>query len=213
MLANNFRVAMHNTIAIASYDRPDLTNPPGHEWLIVERSGTDGEVLTISDAGGAPAAPPATAPAGLTENNSMYGVLLYENEHGNDAVFLLVRHLPAGGSVPGDFFPADGCARVSETCGGLHLRTAGRHAHDGDGNDIPDPAPNQGFSWHFDAWRVNWPNETYTKGLKWWLCLWRFIFPWPWCWRWYFRRFVAVKATTVVDKKLPDPTSFRAPRG
>ena len=29
MLATNFRVAMHNTIAMASYDRPDLTNPRG----------------------------------------------------------------------------------------------------------------------------------------------------------------------------------------
>jgi hypothetical protein len=34
MLAASFRVAMHNTIAMASYDRPDLTNPPGNEWLI-----------------------------------------------------------------------------------------------------------------------------------------------------------------------------------
>ncbi len=45
MLATNFRVAMHNTIRIApSYDRPDLTNPPGNEWLIVERSGAAVEV-------------------------------------------------------------------------------------------------------------------------------------------------------------------------
>lgn len=118
MLATNFRVAMHNTIRIApSYDRPDLTNPPGNEWLIVERSGADGEVLTISDAGTAPGTPPATAPDGLSENNSMFGVLLHENEIGDDAVFVLARHLPPGGTVPGSFFPADGYARVSETCG------------------------------------------------------------------------------------------------
>lgn len=99
MLATNFRVAMHNTIRIApSYDRPDLTNPPGNEWLIVERSGADGEVLTISDAGTAPGTPPATAPDGLSENNSMFGVLLHENEIGDDAVFVLARHLPPGGT-------------------------------------------------------------------------------------------------------------------
>ncbi len=145
MLATNFRVAMHNTIRIApSYDRPDLTNPPGNEWLIVERSGADGEVLTISDAG--PILGTATAPDGLSENNSMFGVLLHENEIGNDAVFVLARHLPVGGTVPGSFFPADGYARVSETCAGLHLRAAGRHAHDAAGDDIPDPAPGQGFS-------------------------------------------------------------------
>ncbi len=212
MLATSFRVAMHNTIAMASYDRPDLTNPPGNEWLIVERSGADGEVLTISDAGSAPGTPPATAPDGLAENNSMFGVLLHENEIGNDAVFLLVRHLPASGAVPGSFFPADGYARVSETCAGLHLRSAGRHAHDGAGNDIPDPAPGQGFSWHFDAWRVVWSNEVFTRSLYWWICWWRFFFPWPWCWRWFFRQTVVIKTTTVVDARLPSPTSFWKPK-
>ena len=209
MLASNFRVAMHNTIAMATYSRPDLTNPPGNEWLIVERSGADGEVLTISDAGGASSTPPATAPAGLAENNSMYGVLLHEGEIGNDAVFLLVRHLPTGGVVPGSFFPVDGYARVSETCAGLHLRVAGRHAHDAGGNDIPDPGPGVGFSWHFDAWRVVWSNEAYTRTLYWWHCWLRFIFPWPWCWRWFFRRRVEIDTTVTVNPNLPSPKSFR----
>ncbi len=212
MLANNFRVAMHNTIAMASYLRPDLTNPPGNEWLIVERSGADGEVLTISDAGSAPDTRPASAPDGLAENNSMFGVLLHENEIGNDAVFLLVRHLPAGAAVPGSFFPADGYARVSETCGGLHIRTAGRHAHDGGGNDIPDPAPGQGISWHFDAWRLVWSNEVYSRTLSRWRCWWRFIFPWPWCWRWFFRPPVAFKTIPLANPDLPSLTSFRKPK-
>ena len=212
MVATNFRVAMHNTIAMATYDRPDLTNPPGNEWLIVERSGADGEVLTISDAGGAPETPPAAAPDGLVENNSMFGVLLHENEIDNDAVFLLVRHLPASGSVPGSFFPADGYARVSETCSGLHLRSAGRHAHDGAGNDIPDPGPGQGFSWHFDAWRRVWSNEVFTPSFRWWYCWWRCFFPWPWCCWWFFRRPVLVATTTLVNPKLPSPQLFREPK-
>ena len=212
MLATNFRVAMHNNISFASYTRPDQTNNPGNEWLIVERSGADGEVLTISDAGGAGPSPPASAPDGLTENNSMYGLLLHENEIGNDAVFLLVRHIPPGGTVPGTFFPVDGYARVSEPCSGLQLRAAGHHAHDAAGNDIPNPGPGVGFSWHFDARRVPWTPESFVPASPWWLCWWRFIFPWPWCWRWFFFQPANI-ARTGLAESLPTLETFRKPRG
>ena len=127
MLATSFRVAMHNTIAMASYDRPDLTNPPGNEWLIVERSGADGEVLTISDAGTAPGTPPATAPDGLAENNSMFGVLLHENEIGNDAC--LRRRRPGRG--------LGRCGRRRRRC--RRGRGAGA-GHGGDSDDGPRAA-------------------------------------------------------------------------
>ena len=94
----------------------------------------------------------------------------------------------------------------------LHLRAAGRHAHDAAGDDIPDPAPGQGFSWHFDAWRLVWSNEVYTRSLYWWHCWWRFIFPWPWCWRWFFRRPVKFTPTTLVDTERPSPTSVWKPK-
>lgn len=213
MLADNFKIAMYNTIAMASYDRPDLTNPPGSEWLIVERSGADGEFLTISDAGYVGDPPPASAPAGIVENNSMCGVLLHEDESGEDAVFLLVRHLPPGGSVPGSFFPADGYARMSHTCAGVLLRAAGRHAHDSSGDDIPNPGPGEGFSWHFDAEKVSWAGEEYPTVFTRWPCWWRFLFPWPWCWRHFFRRPVLIERGLPFDPDIFSPAEFRAQSG
>lgn len=188
MVARNLRVAMHNILALAPYERPDNRGGPLIEWLVVERSGADGERLTISDAGSAPSTAPADAPSGLTPNNTMYGLLLHENEIGDDAVFLLARHLPAGVTVEGSFFPADGYARLSSYCFGLQLRAAGRHAHDGAGQDIPDPAPGEGLSWHFDAKRVRWVNESYVRTFRFFYCFWYWICPWHWYWYWFWRR-------------------------
>lgn len=204
MIDKSFKVAMHNRITTAGYFTPHLTGSPGAEWLIVERSGVDGEILTISDAGGAPTVPPAEAPATLTENNSMFAVLLYEENR--EAVFLLIRHLPAGATVSGNFFPVDGCVRLTEECNGLFMRASGRHAHDAVRNDIPNPPnpPDPGtsvFSWHFDAKRINWVNQNFTSSISFIACLWRWIFPWWYCWRrWpFFRPFQTWKTDRVAD--------------
>lgn len=184
MLDKSFKVAMHNVIAMAGYFTPHNTNPPGNEWLIVERTGASGEIITISDAGPAPSTTPSDAPASLVENNSMYGVLLYEEDR--EAVFLLVRHLPTGASVPGSFFPADGCVRLTESCNGFFMRASGRHAHDASRNDIPDPPPGGGpgiFAWHFDAKRVNWANQNFTSSISFITCIWRWLWPWWYCHR------------------------------
>ena len=204
MLDQSFKVAMHNAIAMAGYFTPHNILNSGHEWLIVERSGSEGDILTISDAGGATSVPPTDAPASLSENNSMYGILLYEEER--EAVFLLVRHLPAGGIVPGSFFPADGCAILTEECNGFFMRASGRHAHDATGNDIPNPpVGGPGFAWHFDAKRVNWVNQNFTSSVSFFSCIWRWIWPWWYCRRrWPFFRVIA-KLPTV---KSTDFTSI-----
>ncbi len=176
MLLRNFKVAMHNEIGIApDYFRPHVITIISHEWLIVERYGTEGEMLTISDAGSSPSTAPSQAPAGLSPNNTMFGVLLHEDSANNEAVFLMVRHLPTGESVPGSFFPVDGCVRIVDC--GMVMRTGGRHAHNAGGEDNPDPSPGQGFAWHFNAKRVRWVDENYSRTL-WQIirCWWPFIF-------------------------------------
>ena len=176
MLGNNFKIALHNELGLAfDYFNPHLINLILYEWLIVERSGPNGEKLTISDAGTAPTTRPPDAPDDLSPINSMFGILLYESADKNEATFLLVRHLPSGESVPGSFFPVDGCVSLVKDCGVI-MRTAGRHAHDSDGNDIPNPTVGLGMAWHFKASKVNWANENFSRTI--WeilICYWRAI--------------------------------------
>ncbi len=206
MLDISFKVAMHNVIAMAGYFTPHNANAPGNEWLIVERSGDSGEIITISDAGGAPSNPPAEAPSSLVEINSMYGVLLYEED--KEAAFLLVRHLPAGAQLPGMFFPADGCVRLTEDCKGFFMRASGRHAFDVNRNDIPNPLPPYAqqpgdsiFAWHFDAKRVNWVNQNFTSSISFIYCILRWLWPWWHCYRrWPFIRVLpSLKKASATD--------------
>lgn len=164
-MKNSFRIAMCNSLRLGPYQRPDASDRSALEWLIVGRSGPDGEILTISDTGTPKSSDSEDAPDALSENNSIVGLLA---EPGEDMPkFLLVRHMPPGLTVPGTFFPADGAAELTQGPDGLRLRVFGRHAHrveQVDGklilHDVPSPQPpfENAFNWHFDAEERPWVN-------------------------------------------------------
>lgn len=150
---------MSNSLRLAKYRSPFSIEQSTNEWLIVERFGSNGEFITISDAGAIVGSPDA-APDGITPSNSMHGVLLRETD--DEAVFLLARHLTDEASVEGRFFPADGYARLSRINGQLTLEASGRHAHQESGGqlqDVPDPQVGDGMAWHFDAKQVQWSGQ------------------------------------------------------
>jgi hypothetical protein len=163
MIQKLFRVAMSNSLGMASYMTPATVQGRGREWLIVARSG-DGKYIEISDSGEI-VGEGLSAPDEITPNNTMFGILLREAE--SEAVFLLVRHLPFSASVTGRFFPVDGYVSIVRSEGNLGLHASGRHAHS-EGNingtdvlyDIPFPAPGAGRAWHFDAKYVPWGGES-----------------------------------------------------
>jgi hypothetical protein len=165
MNPQNFKIAMVNELGLAAYERPHNIMRQIKEWLIVTRSGQNGDLLSVSDAGGITTVPDR-APDDISPQNTMYGLLLRENSE-KGAVFLLVRHLPVGTNVEGTFFPVDGYARIYSEDGVLMLEASGRHAHsrgERDGrdvlHDVPHPAPGDGMAWHFSAFRLPWSRET-----------------------------------------------------
>ena len=167
MIAETFRTPMLNTLRVGPYDSPHRTNPPVQEWLIAARSGAGGIYLIISDTASPVEGGGMSAPDALKERNSIVAVLAEDRE--NAPQFLMVRHLPAGVSIPGRFFPADGMAELREDRTGLRLAAFGRHAHSRgsiDGqmllHDIPNPAPNAegALNWHFAADERPWTTVT-----------------------------------------------------
>ena len=106
----NFSIAMHNELRRASYDQPANRGTPLYEFLIVQRPG--GDILTISDAGGADEAPPPKAPDHIRPNNTLIGTLIARDTERGEEIFIFNRHAPENLAVPGDFFPADGFAVI-----------------------------------------------------------------------------------------------------
>ncbi|MGC4410933.1 hypothetical protein D4A92_22975 (plasmid) [Rhizobium rosettiformans] len=163
MTPDNFRIAMLNSLRVGPYDAPHQTNAPVEEWLIAERRGPAGEYLIISDTATPVARDTQAAPDNLSEQNSIFAILA-ENS-ADRPQFLMLRHLPAGVTVPGRFFPADGMAVVHMDGSKLQLTAIGRHAHsrgsvDGESvlYDVPHPAPNAegALNWHFLAQQQAW---------------------------------------------------------
>lgn len=154
-------IKMYNKLGLAKYESPAVLTSNAAEWLIVTLSPT-GDIITISDAGAAPAEEPPAAPDSLLPNNTITGILIRE---GGDTggTFILVRHLPDNMSVAGTFFPADGYAKLYTDGSRIFLEASGRHAHSiGEHNgapvlhDCPLPAPGdtKALAWHFDAHNV-----------------------------------------------------------
>ncbi|WP_422370152.1 hypothetical protein [Hoeflea sp.] len=167
MMKNSFRIAMCNSLRLGPYQEPDASDRTALEWLIVERSGPDGKILTISDTGTPKSSDSEDAPDGLSENNSILGLLAEADEAAHR--FLLVRHSPPGVTVPGTFFPADGTAQFTQGPDGLRLRVFGRHAHRAEQvngklvlHDVPFPQPpfDNALNWHFDADERRWVNAS-----------------------------------------------------
>lgn len=163
MIPATFRIAMLNMLRIGPYDTPHLTNPPVQEWLIAARSGPNGVFLTISDTASPVEGEAVAAPEELSEQNSIVAILA--EDRADAPQFLLLRQLPAGVTVPGRFFPADGLAELRKEGAQLTLVAIGRHAHsrgsvDGQAvlHDIPHPAPNAdgALNWHFAAKERAW---------------------------------------------------------
>ncbi len=173
MPAKTFKIAMSNRIHIGPYDPPLLNaNQGGCEWLILRRWGDKGQFLEISDTtlevpngdrvrGSIPNCEiPDKAPPSLLAHQSMLGVMVREDSSG-DAVFLLVRRNVDDHTMSGKFYPVDGHAVIKEFGNDLVLVASGRHAHDQDGNDIPNPGPSDGgMSWHFDAAQIAWDQSS-----------------------------------------------------
>jgi hypothetical protein len=165
MNPQNLKIAMVNELELASYERPHNIMRQTKEWLIVTRSGQNGDRIAVADAGGITTVP-ERAPDDIAPQNTMYGILLRENNE-EGAVFLLIRHLPEGTNVEGTFFPVDGYARIYREGGIAKIEASGRHAHsrgERDGidvlHDVPHPAPGDGMSWHLNAFRLPWSGET-----------------------------------------------------
>lgn len=163
MIDTAFKIAMLNRLRLAPYEQPHIRSDASDEWLIVERTGADGTVLFISDAGFTTPPQGDNPPADLAPRNTIVGLLARpelsgEEPHGSR--YLLVRHNSTGLAVPGTFFPADGYAELNSESGQLRLLAFGRHAHSSgwDGSttvhhDIPYPAPAMpgAITWHFEA--------------------------------------------------------------
>lgn len=163
MTIETFRTAMLNDLRVGPYNAPYATNSPTKEWLIATLGGPGDKYLTISDTSTTVGQDTDSAPAELSEQNSIVAVLAEDD--GDTQQFLMLRHLPEGLSIQGRFFPADGAARLSRQDGVLNLRAFGRHAHSRgtSGNqsvlhDIPNPAPNAdgAINWHFSAEERPW---------------------------------------------------------
>lgn len=163
MIADNFRTAMLTTLRLGPYDTPYQTNLPVQEWLIAARSSAGGIYLVISDTACPVQDDGILAPDDLSEQSSIVTVLAEERFEARQ--FLMLRHLPAGVSVPGRFFPADEMAELRKDGAGLQLAAFGRHAHSrGKFNgqavlyDISHPAPGAegAINWHFAAEERSW---------------------------------------------------------
>lgn len=167
MLSKGFVVAMAADVALAKYDEPATIVRRTRRWVILSRWGSDGQHLTVSDAGpvmGVDAAPPL----GLSPLTTALGLLLSEAKAASAAEFLLVRHCPPNLRIAGQFFPADGHCTVTGMATSLYLAMQGRHSHSRgtlEGRpvrkDIPDPPANAKYSmaWHITAVRRPWSGE------------------------------------------------------
>lgn len=173
MSSRNFTIAMANDIRTGPYD-PPLGDPSagGSEWLIVRRWGDLGEFIEISDTTVAPHDPennrgsfskpvPAEAPPDLKPLNSMLG-LMVRSRGESGASFLLVRRNIDKHPLGGKFYPVDGFCEIDRSGDRWMLRASGRHAHDANGNDVPDPAVGARgqMSWHFDSQAVYWSKQS-----------------------------------------------------
>jgi hypothetical protein len=165
MMKDKFRIAMLNRLSLAPYYDPTQTDSSGWEWLIVERSGT---LLTISDGSAEACGRESAAPDTLVANNTLAAVLI---ESGPDTdSFLFMRHLPPPSRTEGNFFPADGYARLfTNAQGQLQMQAHGRHAlqseiRHGKSVFIDVALPPAHFpgalSWHFDAEQKPWSQQS-----------------------------------------------------
>ena len=166
MLPANFKLAMFNEIDTGPYDEPGTMVGKGIEWLIVERTGS---VIQISD-GDKDAEPGSEiAPPDLGPNNTLVGLRIETDVERGDETFLLVRRLPRGVKTNGQFFPADGYARVSAAGNQIRMKVHGRHFHFTEHRNgspipidvaIPPVNGDGGRNWHFDAERRPWVSES-----------------------------------------------------
>jgi hypothetical protein len=170
MEQGGFVVAMAAIVGLASYETPTEIVRRIRKWAIVSRFGPENEYLTFS-VGTSIQPRQNEAPIGLVPVKTALGILLSENEHESESVFLLARQLPRGVKIAGSFFPADGYARVNGTFSALRLRTSGRHAHSRtllNGQDVrtdaPGPAPGAkwAMAWHIDATHRPWAGELFA---------------------------------------------------
>jgi hypothetical protein len=171
MLPANFKLAMFNEIQTGPYEEPGTVGAKGIEWLIVERAGP---VIQISDGNKQPSPASEVAPPDLGPNNTLVGLRIDTDVERGDETFLLVRRLPTGVETSGNFFPADGFARISVEGNQIRLKVHGRHYHHQEVRNgqpilvdiaIPPAAALQpggsggGINWHFDAERRPWVGE------------------------------------------------------
>jgi len=159
--------ALHNTLRLATFSAPTATRNPVFEYIILNRPTAD--ILTISDAGGAPAILPSEAPSELRENNTLVGTLISTDSTTEEETFIFNRYLPENTAIRGKFFPADGYAILSFVDDKPRLRSSGRHSHakhlergsvalvDAAGDGAQNT---KSLTWHFDAVHLPWSEET-----------------------------------------------------
>lgn len=161
-----FYAALYNTLRGASYAAPSITEPPVHEYMILNRP--TNEILTISDAGAAPAKKPKDAPRELRERNTIVGTLISQNSDSGEENFIFNRYIPDNMTIRGRFFPAEGMAILKYSGGRPQLKATGRSSHlrivdrgrvllvdaAGDATKNPDAR-----TWHFDATPLRWSEE------------------------------------------------------
>lgn len=170
-VAEAFVLAMRGELAEAPYSAPYAAHPPRAEWLIVSRWGMSAEYLTVSRTGVA-ASGEAQAPEGLHPRETFLGVRVASPDA--EPCFLLLRHLPGGTPVAGDFLPTDGFVRLAGPTNALRLIAAGRHAHlRGQRNgavvygDVPCPpeGADGAQAWSISALRRPWRGEYVERPL------------------------------------------------
>ncbi|MDR3530747.1 MAG: hypothetical protein P4L90_09365 [Rhodopila sp.] len=120
--------------------------PSRFEWIIVSRFGRDGDHLSI--AWTTLPARPGEAPIQLTPQQTALAVRRQGASARAAATFQLIRSLPEGLTVAGDFVPAEGYVRLYGGGERLRLRSEGRCLKPGIRSD-----------WHVSATRASWMGE------------------------------------------------------
>jgi hypothetical protein len=161
--AHCFRTAMLAEVTVSPYGEPDMILSRYRSWLIVQRRGAGGSILTVGFAGG-DNVNGRKAPLRLRAITTRHARMF--DHSANASEFLFHRWLPDQEAIEGVFEPCEGYARVENTSRGLRLTAFGRIANQARRRggaavlaEIDAPSDQDGVSWRICANRKPWTGE------------------------------------------------------
>lgn len=163
-----FRIAMLSAVNTGPHERPHILQHEGYEWLIVRRSGVDGQFLTIAQAGRTKRRDAKAAPAGLRPGSTYVAMLVRDSRREcAKAEFIFMRNCPEELEPDGSFVPCEGYATLRRDAGALRLRATGRQLRERRPVLMVPNTPNGVRSvyatrdrqnWHLSAEQLPWPD-------------------------------------------------------